>query len=229
MKLLVVALLFCGTVARASVDEPAGCWAKQAIPCAYRSTQSEWLNLGHTKLRTSPGGSFARTGESALQVLKGELWIESAEPMTISFGGRHFINQGEIWIKKENETLRLLQFSGVTQIQGSLRGETLPTGFMNWWSLSGAGVMSPFAMKQTLADWNHWVALDQKIAKQRIEEYRIAWKDRIEQASGFYQEVLVRRVASIEEREERKRLAALARIRDGAEFRRMFHERYFNP
>jgi hypothetical protein len=105
----------------------------------------------------------------------------------------------------------------------------LPPGFENWWEVGGQGILKPFPIKHTLADWNRWLGLPSKEARDRITKYQEAWKDRAQASAQLYEEIVQRRIASSEEAELQRQEFARRLREETNEFRRKFHDQYYNP
>ena len=137
---------------------------------------------------------------------------------------------GEAWVVKEKDQMKLRQFAGNTEVKnGPSTHEVLAQGFENWWTLAGEGIMRPMRTRSIMPAWNHFMLLPGLEAKEKIAHYRELWKEAVEQSADLYQEQLQRRIASVEQGQDQAAARSAAKIRNQANLRRLFRERYYRP
>lgn len=217
----------------AYVDLPEGCWLKSQTleSCAVRAAKREWLQSpGGERLLLGAGSSVIRArGGEEWQVVAGQMWIETEKTVQIRYLQQTFQVQGESWWKRSSSQLKVQVFRGHVSTAFGPVEEVVPSGFENWWESGARGVMKPVLADKVLREWNQWVRFPKAESKKRLEEYQSLWAGRVEQGSDLYQEIVNRRLASIENQEkeaEERRRQAESRQR---QMREMFRARYNNP
>lgn len=228
-----LALMVLSSPVAAYVDLPEGCWKKSgsAEACAVRAAKREWLlSPEGTRLLLGAGSSLIRTqGGEGWQIVAGQLWIETEKPVQIRYLQQTFQVQGESWWKRSGAQLKTQVFRGQVSTAFSSSEEVVPAGFENWWESGTRGVMKPLLADKALREWNQWVRFPKSESKKRVEEYQKLWASRVEDSSDLYQEIVNRRIASVEskerEAEDRRRRADQGQRK----MREMFRSRYNNP
>lgn len=209
-----------------AAEEPGGCWKKKGFfPCAYRAEKSEWIERDGLKVYLGAGASVLLPAKKEWQILEGKVWVEGAKGWVLSQMGRQFHIDGEAWIEKLSEKLVLQHFQGQTKIEGRVVAGIVPEGFQNWWTLADEGILRPIDTA-VLKDWNRWARWPKDATEKKIQNYKILWKDRVEQSAGLYQEIIQRRISNEEAREDAVYRQQLRGQQERENMRKMFRDRY---
>lgn len=143
--------------------------------------------------------------------------------------GQEFEVRGESWWKKSDGHVSVQVFAGYAKTPFQSAEDVVLAGFENWWELGVRGVAKPLVADRTLRDWNRWISMPKEKATAKILEFKKDWADRIEISSNYYQEVVSRRIATVEGREKRAEQRTARQVRERNEMRKMFRNRYDNP
>jgi len=218
------------------VDEPSSCFQSQKTPCALRIVKSSYkLESPIAKIYGLDGASFVLLENGHIRLLEGTFFIESEKEMTIEAGVVNYVGQGEYLIEKaEGTKTSAVSFAGSLKVRGVFQEleDILPAGFTKWYSGLNQkgnleqGILAPLHPEKVLPLWRSLTSFSRDLAKKKIEEYRLGWKDRIELTSEFYREIAERKLAFDEkyrmkkekrlefERQERMKLLHLYRERN---------------
>ncbi len=218
------------------VEEPLGCITARVFPCSVRSAanaQSLLTERGH--FRFAAGASLQWLSVEAIRILQGAIFVEGIQDLKLHHGTLIFSLRGDVWIEKSaDKTLHLKNFDGQIRLtQGPLQNiETIPAGFENWYkglvskSQIGQGLIRPIVWASFIKKWVGLVD-SPKIVKSKIELYKPRWREAVEESSNLYHQVASRRLASVEEKNERARLARQRAKEEAQLLRIMFRQKNY--
>ncbi len=152
--------------------------------------------------------------DDKIQVLSGSLWIEEAKDLAVvvhpQFG---FSASGSLFLQKTadgNIFVRNLEADIKFRSPFVFKGEALPAGFQNWYGRLNAqkqidrGIFRPIEFASFLKAWLPMTHLSIAEAKGRVLVWKEQWSGALEASAHFYQEVVERRMASVELQDQQR-------------------------
>lgn len=214
---MVILVLFAGAKVFASevTDHPAQCFGKKIYPCSLRSLSGglRFERAGMSYVLGSKS-SIKFLMEDQIQILEGSLWVENSKDLQI-FAHPHFGFgvSGEVFLQKNTDgTLLVRNLGGEVQFKSPylFKQEALPVGFQNWYGRLNSqkqidrGVFRAIEVAAFLKAWIPMSNLSVAEAKGRVLVWKESWSRAVEMSAQFYQEVVERRVASLEELDQQR-------------------------
>lgn len=200
---------------RPYIDQPKNCFSLGKFPCS--------LLVQNSVLEIENGGQIYKLDRhsviefmnpSEVQILKGLILIRAKNEMSLkvsalfglSFKGILMVNVDEVDQAKIFNLNASIRFVGEEFFQN----EELPSGYENWFSRLNTqkkvsrGIISPIQRENFVNLWGKVSGLSLAGNKKALKEFDENWRNVIEESSQFYQEVVQRSLASIEEKDEQK-------------------------
>ncbi len=242
LKIMILLLLFIYAPASQAkselIDEPRGCFATLRFPCAVRASFSpQKLDVKGVQASLNQGTSVILYSEKKWRLLEGQMWLRSSSDFQLSTGFVQFSLNGDSWIDFiSDEKVFVQNLIGSFKVSSPLikLNQAIPVGFGNWYSLIDSdgnlsqGILKVIEPRKFVPEWAEVARLPKKQAIVVIDSYRKSWKGNVEASAQLYQEVVNRRLASIERRQIIKARRAKAEFDERARLRRMFRERFEN-
>lgn len=201
------------------IDEPAHCFQQQKFPCAMRVLKAGAnLHLAQLNFFADQGASFVLVQPYKVRLLQGLVLVDSQVEVQVELSAVNISGRGEFLLEAQADAkillTNLLGELKVSGVQSALQ-ESLPVGFTKWYAGLNQlgqleqGILTPIDPASAIRRWRDLTLLPKILAKQKIQLFQSAWKQRIEISTQLYQAVASRRIASQEERIRRleKRLA----------------------
>ena len=218
------------------VDEPEGCAVANHYPCAIRFLKNEKIQIGSTVLYGRYNSSLLVVNKNNYQVLTGAFWISSVEEDTIKNPLFNIRAKGDLWIEKQvDESILVRNLDAQIEILGHflVAEQKLPKGFENWYLKLNTenkveqGMLRPIDKQKTSREIISILSQNGVLARQKLGLYKTIWRDSIIESANLYQEVVTRRAASLEEKENRKQAKKEAEKQEQEKMRAMFRERFY--
>lgn len=222
-------------VAGNAVELPAQCLARKTFPCAVHFTIGGRYQVGGREIAVSARTDILLRSEG-WELLNGHLWSSDWSQTTLKHGLLTAALDGEVLLHKASDQLFIFNLNGSVQVEkGKKASEPVPAGFQNWYR----GVQRDGEWAQGMIEplrENFLSELEQVVRpaprvnwSERIPVYRENRALAIEESSRLYRAIAVQRRLASEEI-ERQKARALARQREERrKFRKMMHDRLFNP
>jgi hypothetical protein len=167
--------------------------------------------------------------------LGGGAWVLKSQDLKVRISPLLTLQvTGEFFFRYQpDSTILVRNLSGEVKFHSArvFASEALPLGFQNWYGPLDAsgqisrGMIRPIEMAAFLKDWYSMSGLSVAEMKTRVQEYREAWKDGLDLSSELYSQVVLRRIASVEEKERKKWERHQASERERRKLRNMFRDR----
>ena len=201
------------------VDLPEGCLNRKAYPCLLRATNSSVrLEHGAQIFTLAEKASMQFFTKDEFQILDGSVWVNAAVPLVVRLPGEVKVHwKGEFLV----DSPRVFE------------NESLPVGFENWYgkiTTAGwldRGMIKPIAAGEFVKQWAPFSGLSVADAHRKILFFKEAWEANVGQASDLYQEVVRRRMASVEEKEHLKQDQAEKARQERQTFKKLYRQKNY--
>lgn len=225
--------------AGAYVDQPAQCLKDKKFPCAVRVTdRTDKFEMEKFKFFAAPAATVIFNADNSIRLLEGGIWILQAQELKVEGGVVDFYVSGHVWLEKSNQG-RILAYNLLGDLQAQLFNskskEVIPVGFQNWFDgmldakTVNHGVIAPIEPLSFLSRCIKVQALPKKNLVGHLKKYRLAWADNLNQAGELYAQIVERRIASYQEKQERAYQAYLNNLKQQQQLRTLYRDRYYNP
>lgn len=239
MKFLFVSFLFVCSMAQADygfVDSPEQCFVKHRYPCSLRVSQG-FLSFEREsqKYHLAEKSSLLFVSPSQVQLLQGRVWVQDSKSLRIKISSAlQMTISGEWFFEKQmDSTLLARNLSGEALFNSKFvfAHESLPLGFQNWFGPVDStgqisrGVIRPIAVADFLRAWLPLTGLSVAESKKRSQNYKSLWAGNVEQSATLYKQVVQRRLASQQEKAQKKADQRAKRLAEQAELKKMFRQK----
>lgn len=218
------------------VDNPQKCYREQKFPCALVAADGNlMISKEGIEIRMRENSVLEFSSPSVIQILKGEAWLKSSRWLKLRMApGLELQYKGDLLLSKSTDgSVNILNLDAEIDFEKShlFVNESLPIGFENWYSLmrnnSGIarGIIRPIDKARFVKDWSRYSLLSLAESRKILSHYEEIWAPAIDEAAQFYQEIVQRRLASIEEAETQERLRRKRVTDERAALRKMYRQK----
>lgn len=213
LKLFLFVLAFQMEVrVRASAEimqQPTQCLAEKAVSCAIQATHEgfHYQQYG-LKVHAVKGSTLIRQSLKSWRLVRGALWVEKGSNFEVeTVYGNITGQQGQFWVLDQSKRVLIRNVDADLKI--TLRdGKVLelPQGFEFW--ISGLntegkslyGMLQPVDLKDHLSLWSSLYQGSKADFVDAVAHLKYNWGDMAEKSSALYKSVVMRGIASEEER-----------------------------
>lgn len=213
LKLLLFVLAFQMEIrVRASAEvlqQPTQCLAEKAVSCAIQATHEgfHYQQYG-LKVHAVKGSTLVRQSLKNWRLVRGALWVEKGPGFEVeTVYGNITGQQGQFWVLEQGKRVLIRNVDAdlkITLRDGKIL--ELPQGFEFW--ISGLntegkslyGMLQPVDLKDHLSLWSSLFQGSKEEFIEAVAHLKYNWGDMAEKSSALYKSVVMRGIASEEER-----------------------------
>jgi hypothetical protein len=188
---------------------PAGCLEAKSSGCAVSSRAGEraLLAFGDSKLTLGSQTTILIDDQSQVRLVKGILRIEAGSELAVrSEYGEARIAKGEFWVVKTSDRVTVSSIDGDVELRPrGLKGSLWVTpGLENYMGrvggdgVAGTGVPVPLNSRLHIRRWARLHDGSSAEFKEQVLAFQDKWHEASRQAAAIHNELLVRKVASLE-------------------------------
>ncbi|NUN04960.1 MAG: hypothetical protein HUU57_04275 [Bdellovibrio sp.] len=192
------------------LQQPNQCLAEKAVSCALQAVQEgfHYQQYG-LKIHAVKGSTLVRQSLKNWRLVRGALWVEQGPGFEVeTVFGNITGQQGQFWVLEQDKKVLIRNVDADLKI--SLRdGKVLdlPQGFEVW--ISGLntegkslyGMLRPVDLKDHLSLWSSLFQGSKDDFVEAVARLKYNWGDMAEKSSALYKSVVMRGIASQEERD----------------------------
>lgn len=190
---------------------------------------------GSVGLKASTESVLVRSSANQWRLVKGNLWVENGQGLEIStvFGDLK-ASSGQYWVLEQGSQVivRNIDSDVVVTLRDGKKLE-LPEGFEFWMAginakgVSEYGMIRPIDMKEHLPLWNSLYKGSKEDFVKEVVQLRESWGDLVEKSSSLYQSVVMRKIASQVEKQEKVERAQEEMRKQRAAVRELYRKKVF--
>jgi hypothetical protein len=220
----------------AFVDEPDGCLQKAQYPCAVRILQAAYrINSEIATIWGSSGVAFILGKNKNLRLVDGEILLTTKKTLTLDEGLIQLQGSGDLWISKKGQRILARNLLGQLKVsdQNGKFFDDIPAGFQKWYDGLNhlgkieQGTLAAIDAETFIPQWTKMNDLPREQALEKLEAFKKNWQGVVEEIAQFYQQIAERRIATIEEADQRRQQKQLLEMKEREKLRRLFRNKQY--
>ncbi len=217
------------------VEEPLNCLEGDDI-CAIKTSANEKykLILGEVNIVLDENTALVRNSEKVVTLLSGQIWVNGKSQITVkSEYGEIISEKGNFWVihQEKKVIIEAIDTNLVLKPRLSPSDLKLEAGEQNWFGpidqnqISSSGIPMPIDPNQLLFRWAKLYPGTKSKFEKEFKAFVELWRPAVENLAEHHAVLAKRRVASIEEENERQLKIKKAREKEDRRIRNWFRER----
>jgi hypothetical protein len=221
--------------AKAPLMEPAGC-LEEASLCAVKTREGEKFEIhaGANAIVLDQGTSVIRLSADEARLVWGTIWVKAKGSFTVKTEyGDATVKDGEFWMSRTAERITVSATSTevVLHPRGSNEKLAVSPGEENWVSrvnrngFAETGVPKAIAFAEHIARWARLFEGKKKTFEKDVAEFHAVWSEASRRAAEFHQDLMNRKIASIESEKARRASEKKKRLDEERKLRDLFRKK----